>query len=42
MGMRPKNLAKVSEADIAKLHGIGRNAIKLLKDALKANGMSFR
>ena len=36
------DLAKMSEADIAKLHGIGRNAVKLLKDALKANGMSFR
>jgi DNA-directed RNA polymerase alpha subunit len=35
-------LARRSEADIVKLHGIGPNAIKQLKDALKAKGMSFR
>jgi DNA-directed RNA polymerase alpha subunit len=35
-------LANKSEADIVRLHGIGPNAIKQLKVALKAKGMSFR
>jgi len=35
-------LAKRSEADLVKLHGIGPNAVKQLKEALKAKGMCFR
>lgn len=34
-------IAKVAEADLAKLHGIGPNAIKLIREALKSRGESF-
>ena len=34
-------LAKHTEAEIAKLHGIGPNAISKLREALKAKGLSF-
>ena len=34
-------LAKVSEADIRKLHGLGPNAIKKLRLALSEAGLSF-
>ncbi len=37
-----KQLAKFSEAEIKQLHGIGPNALKQLKRALKANGLSFK
>ena len=37
-----KQLAKFSEAEIKKLHGIGPNALKQLRSALKANGPSFK
>lgn len=36
-----RQLAKFSEADIQQLHGIGLNAVKALRDALKAKGLSF-
>ena len=39
---RLEQLAKVSEAEIAQLHGIGPNALKQLRRALAANGLSFR
>ena len=38
---RLEQLAKVSEAQIAPLHGIGPNALKQLRRALAANGLSF-
>lgn len=37
-----KQLAKFSEAEIKELHGIGPNALKQLRSALKANGLSFK
>jgi predicted RecB family nuclease len=37
-----KKLAKFSEAEIKQLHGIGPNALKQLRSALRANGLSFR
>ena len=36
-----KQLAKFSEAEIKELHGIGPNALKELRRAMKANGFSF-
>ncbi|MCC7450077.1 MAG: DNA-binding protein [Anaerolineae bacterium] len=38
---RLEQLTVVTEADIKKLHGIGPNAIKQLRLALEANGLSF-
>lgn len=35
-------IAKRSEAEIAELHGMGPNAMKILKDALKQNKIAFR
>ena len=37
-----KQLAKFSEAEIKKLHGIGPNALKQLQAALKAKGLQYR
>lgn len=34
-------LAKLSEADVKQLHGIGPNAVALLRQALTAKGLSF-
>ena len=36
-----EQLTTVSEAEIAKLHGIGPNALKQLRLALEAKGLSF-
>ena len=36
-----KQLAKLSEAEIRELHGIGPNALITLRAALKAKGLSF-
>jgi hypothetical protein len=36
-----EQLAKVSEPDIARLHGIGPNALHKLRSALSAKGLSF-
>jgi hypothetical protein len=36
-----KQLTKFSEAEIKRLHGIGPNALKQLRTALKAKGLSF-
>lgn len=36
-----KQLTKFSEAEIKRLHGIGPNALKQLRAALKAKGLSF-
>lgn len=35
-------LTRLSEAEVKQLHGIGPNALKLLRRALKAQGLSFR
>ncbi len=39
---RLEQLAEVSEAEISQLHGIGPNALKQLRAALDARGLSFR
>ncbi len=36
-----EQLAEVTEAEIADLHGIGKNALKTLKEALEDKGLSF-
>ena len=38
---RLDQLAKVKEADLKKLHGIGPNALKHLRAALHSKGLSF-
>ena len=38
---RLEQLAKVSESDLKKLHGIGPKAIHELRAALEARGLSF-
>ncbi len=35
-------LTKVSEEELMQLHGMGKNALNTLQEALKANGLSFR
>lgn len=37
-----KQLTKVSEAELAQLHGVGPKAIRILGEALKAKGWSFK
>jgi DNA repair protein RadC len=39
--LRLEQLTKVSEKEIKQLHGIGPNAIKQLRSALDARGLSF-
>jgi hypothetical protein len=39
---RLEQLALVSEDDVKKLHGIGPNAVKLLIQALREKGLSFK
>jgi predicted Fe-Mo cluster-binding NifX family protein len=39
---RLEQLAKVSEAELLALHGMGPNAVATLRDALQAIGRSFR
>ena len=39
--LRLEQLSRVSEAEIKQLHGIGPNAIKQLRIALEAKGLSF-
>lgn len=38
---RLEQLTKVSEPELASLHGIGPNALALLREALGARGLSF-
>ncbi len=38
---RLEQLSKVSEAEIKRLHGMGPNGIKQLRQALEAKGLSF-
>ena len=41
-GIRTLNeLARFSETEVKQLHGIGPNALKLLRQALKQNRLSF-
>lgn len=37
-----KQLTKVTEAEIAQLHGMGPKALGILRDTLKAEGLSFK
>ncbi len=37
-----KQLTKLSEAELAQLHGVGPKAIRILRDALKERGWSFK
>ena len=37
-----EDLTQVSEADIMNLHGMGPNAMRALREALKERGLSFR
>jgi DNA repair protein RadC len=39
--VRLEQLTKVSEAELKQLHGIGPNALKQLRRALEARGLSF-
>ncbi|MEO6849099.1 MAG: hypothetical protein ABI166_00650 [Mucilaginibacter sp.] len=36
-----RQLTTISEMDFSKLHGIGSNAVKALKEALASKGLSF-
>ena len=38
---RLAQLANISEAKLAQLHGVGPKAIGIIRDALKKQGMSF-
>ena len=38
---RLDQLAKVKESELVKLHGVGPKAIRVLRDALQARGLSF-
>jgi hypothetical protein len=35
-------LTKVTESEVMKLHGMGPNAMEVLRSALKERGLSFR
>lgn len=39
---RLAHLSRWTEADVAALHGVGPKAIRILKEAMKAAGQSFR
>jgi hypothetical protein len=39
---RLEQLAEVSEAEVMELHGMGPNALRALRDALRERGLSFR
>lgn len=39
---RLEQLAEVTEAEIAALHGIGKNALVILRQQLAERGLSFR
>lgn len=39
---RLKDLTKYQEVEVSQWHGIGPNALKLLRQALKEEGLSFR
>jgi hypothetical protein len=37
-----EQLSQVREAEIKQLHGIGKNALKQLREALEQQGLSFK
>jgi DNA-directed RNA polymerase alpha subunit len=37
-----KQLTKVTEVELAQLHGMGPKALGILREALKAQGLSFK
>lgn len=37
-----KQLTKLNEAELLQMHGVGPRAIRILKEALKAKGWSFK
>jgi hypothetical protein len=39
---RLEQLTEVSEAEVMKLHGMGQNAMRVLRKALEDRGLSFR
>jgi hypothetical protein len=39
---RLEHLTEVKESDVMKLHGMGPNAMRVLRNALKERGLSFR
>jgi hypothetical protein len=39
---RLEDLTKVTESDVMKLHGMGANAMQVLRNALRERGLSFR
>jgi len=39
--VRLEQLNRISEAELKQLHGVGPNAINLLRNALNAKGLSF-
>jgi DNA-directed RNA polymerase alpha subunit len=39
---RLEDLTKVTESEVMKLHGMGANAMQVLRNALKECGLSFR
>jgi hypothetical protein len=38
---RLQQLTKVTEADLLALHGMGPNAVRVLREALRARGLAF-
>jgi hypothetical protein len=39
---RLEHLTKVKESEVMRLHGMGPNAMKVLRNALRERGLSFR
>jgi hypothetical protein len=39
---RLEHLTRAKESDVMKLHGMGPNAMRVLRDALRERGLSFR
>jgi hypothetical protein len=39
---RLEDLTRVTESDVMRLHGMGANAMQVLRDALAERGLSFR
>lgn len=39
---RLEDLSKISESELKKLHGIGPNAVNLLRQAMSEKGLRFR
>jgi hypothetical protein len=37
-----EDFTKVTEAEVMKLHGMGANAMQVLRNALRERGLSFR